>query len=280
VASGIDLYARHWKGGNALPFLLVHGLASNCLTWDGVAHRLHERGHPVTSIDLRGHGRSAKPDHGYDFAALTDDLLAVLDHLGWSQTVIAGQSTGGNLAVELAARAPERVAGAVGVDGGFIDLRSRWPRWEDCEQALAPPALEGMPRSRIAAAMRATHRDWSEEGIDATLANLQVLADGTVRPWLAREHHLRILRALWEHRPADIIATVPVPLLLVPADSGDAWSRGKHVEIDRAVAAGRDMEVRWFAPSDHDVHVQHPVELADVLHEWARPLEATSRALR
>jgi pimeloyl-ACP methyl ester carboxylesterase len=270
VAPGVELYARHWnRGANTLPFLLVHGLASNCITWDGVAHRLHAHGHPVTSVDLRGHGQSAKPDHGYDFVTLTDDLLAVLDHRGWSRAVVAGQSTGGNLAVELASRAPARVAGAVGVDGGFIELQARWPRYEDCERALAPPALDGMPRTRVAAAMRATHRDWSDDAIEATLANLEVLADGTVRPWLTRERHLRILRALWEHRPSELIADIPVPLLFVPADSGDDWSRGKRLEVDHAAAAGHDVTVRWFSPADHDVHVQHPRELADALHEWS-----------
>src|SRR5712691_3969168 len=95
--------------------------------------------------------------HG--LASLATDLLAVLDHLGWEQAVVAGQSTGGNLAVELGSRAPTRVAGAVGVDGGFIELRQRWPQWQDCERALTPPALDGMPRSRVAAAMRVAHRD-------------------------------------------------------------------------------------------------------------------------
>ena len=270
VAPGIELHARRWSGDDGLPFLLVHGLASNARTWDGVAGRLCELGHAVTSVDLRGHGMSAKPDDGYDFASLARDLLGVLDHLGWEKAVVAGQSTGGNLAVELASRAPTRVAGAVGVDGGFIALRGRWPQWEDCERALAPPPLEGTPRSRVAAAMRVAHRDWSAEGIEATLANLEVLADGTVRPWLTRPRHLRILRALWEHDPSEVIATLEAPVLLVPADSGDDWARAKRVEIDRAVAAGRDVRVRWFSPADHDVHVQHPVELAHVLHEWAR----------
>jgi pimeloyl-ACP methyl ester carboxylesterase len=269
VVPGVELHVRRWTGDD-VPFLLVHGLASNARTWDGVARRLCELGHAVTSVDLRGHGMSAKPDDGYDFATLALDLLGVLDHLGWERAVVAGQSTGGNLAVELASRAPTRVAGVVGVDGGFIALRSRWPRWEDCERALAPPALEGTPRSRVAAAMRVAHRDWSAEGIEATLANLEVLADGTVRPWLTRPRHLRILRALWEHDPSQVIATLEAPVLLVPADSGDDWSRAKGAEIDRAVAAGRDVDVRWFSPADHDVHVQHPVELGDVLHEWAR----------
>jgi pimeloyl-ACP methyl ester carboxylesterase len=269
VAPGIELHTRRWMGDEGVPFLLVHGLASNARTWDGTAHRLQALGHPVTSVDLRGHGLSAKPDDGYDFVSMTGDLLEVLDHLGWSRAVIAGQSAGGNLAIDLAWRAPARVVGVVGVDGGFIELRARWPVWNDCERALAPPALEGTPRSRVAAAMRVAHRDWSKEGIEATLANLEVLPDGTVRPWLTRARHLRILRALWEHHPSDRIAKLEAPVLLVPADSGDEWSRAKRVEVERAAGAGRDVRVRWFSPSDHDVHVQHPVELGDVLHEWA-----------
>ena len=269
VAPGIELHTRSWRGDDGVPFLLVHGLASNARTWDGVARRLSELGHPVASVDLRGHGLSAKPDDGYDFASLTHDLLLVLDHLGWETAVVAGQSTGGNLAIELASRAPTRVTGAVGVDGGFIELRRRWPQWQDCERALAPPPLDGTSRSRVAAAMRVAHRDWSAEGIEATLANPETLADGTVRPWLTRERHLRILRALWEHSPADVIATLNAPVLLVAADSGDAWSQVKHVEVDRAVASGRDVRVRWFSPADHDVHVQHPVDLSDALHDWS-----------
>ena len=273
VAPSVDLVIRRW-GGDApptgrLPFLLVHGLASNARTWDGVATRLHELGHSVTSVDLRGHGSSDKPDDGYDFASMTGDLLGVLDHLGWARSVIAGQSTGGNLAIHAAGHAPARVAGVAGVDGGFIELRARWPQWEDCERALAPPALHGTPRSRVAAAMRAAHPGWSREGIEATLANLEALPDGTVRPWLTRPRHLRILRALWEHAPSATIATLAAPVLLVPADSGDEWSRRKRAEVDRVAAAGRDVRVHWFSPSDHDVHVQHPRELADVLHEWA-----------
>jgi pimeloyl-ACP methyl ester carboxylesterase len=169
----------------------------------------------------------------------------------------------------LAWQAPARVAGVVGVDGGFIELRSRWPEWADCERALAPPVLEGTSRSRVAAAMRVAHRDWSEEGIDATLANLEVLPDGTVRPWLTRARHLLILRALWEHHPLERIAALETPVLLVPADSGDDWARTKRAEVERAADAGSNVRVRWFSPADHDIHVQHPVELGDALHEWA-----------
>jgi pimeloyl-ACP methyl ester carboxylesterase len=275
VAPGVELAVRTWGRGDvargAARFVLVHGLASNARTWDGVARRLHDLGHAVATVDLRGHGSSAKPDGGYDFATLGGDLLAVLDHLHWAAVVLVGQSTGGNLALAVARRAPRRVARVVGVDGGFIELRARWATWGGCERALAPPPLEGVSRSRLAATMRMAHPDWSDDGIEATLANLEELPDGTVRPWLTRERHLCILRALWEDDPSASLSALDIPVLLVPADSGDEWSRSKHAEVERVARRGRDVQVHWFAPGDHDLHVQHPAELADVIDRWARP---------
>lgn len=190
----------------------------------------------------------------------------MLDALDWSRVVLAGQSTGGNLVVDLGVRAPERVVGVAGVDGGAFDLQRRWPVWEECEAALAPPRMAGTPATAIEAMFRRSHPDWSEAGIAASMANLEVLPDGTIRPWLTFERHLRILRALWEHRPADDLATLTVPALLVVADTGDAWSDAKRAEVDAAVAAQPSLVVRWFSPADHDVHVQRPVEVADVVH--------------
>ena len=70
VAPGIDLAVDTWPPtvpaaaatSDAAPFVLVHGLASNARMWDGVACELADRGHLAVTVDLRGHGRSAKPD--------------------------------------------------------------------------------------------------------------------------------------------------------------------------------------------------------------------------
>ena len=84
VADGVELAADAWlpAAPTGVPFLLVHGLASNARTWDGVAARLVTYGHPVVSVDLRGHGRSSKPDGPYDVATVADDLAALIDALG------------------------------------------------------------------------------------------------------------------------------------------------------------------------------------------------------
>jgi len=266
ATGGVSLRVLVWDGGDSVPVLCVHGLASNAHTWDGVARRLHALGHPVAAVDLRGHGHSDAPDDGYDFATMGSDLVAVLDALGWPRAVLAGQSTGGNLVVDLGVRAPERVLGVAGVDGGAFDLQGRWPDWEQCAAVLAPPRLEGTPVATMEAFVRQAHPDWSDEGVAATMANFEVRPDATIRPWLAFDRHLLILRALWEHRPTDDLSRGTVPVLLILADTDDDWAARKRTEADAATAAFPGVQVRWFAHADHDVHIQHPVAVADLIH--------------
>ncbi len=262
---GVALHVVTWEGGDRVPFLLVHGLASNCRTWEGVAARLSELGHPVATVDLRGHGQSDKPEDGYDFATMCGDLVAVLDGAGFERAVVAGQSTGGNIAVELAARVPERLAGVVGVDGGALEVSRRWPEWEGCRTALAPPRLAGSPARLVEDRLRAAHPDWPEWGIQATMANFETLPEGAIRPWLRFDHHLRILRSLWEHKPSTVIPGLEVPVLLVMADSGDGFMDHKRAMADELRSAAPEVRVEWMV-GDHDLHVQFPVELAELLH--------------
>lgn len=267
VAREVALHTVVWTSGDRVPFLLVHGLASNCRTWEGVAARLSDLGHPVTTVDLRGHGLSDNPDDGYDFATMCADLGGILDAVGFECAVVAGQSTGGNIAVELAARAPDRVDGVAGVDGGALELSRQWPEWDDCLAALAPPKLAGASAASIERRLRSAHPGWSDWGIDATMGNFERLPDGTVKPWLTVDHHVRILRALWEHRPSAVIPTLDVPVLLVLADTGDSFADLKRALVDEIADMAPKVRVEWFSPGDHDLHVQSPVELADLLHQ-------------
>lgn len=266
VGDGVALAADLLEGGDRVPFLLSHGLASNRRTWERTAARLHELGHPVVNVDLRGHGGSDTPDEGYDFATMGDDLVMVLDAAGFATAVLAGQSTGGNIAVDLAARWPARVAGVAGVDGGALEVSRQWPEWESAQSALTPPPIAGTRADAVEAMLRRGHPTWSDWGVEASMANFERLADGTVRPWLTQDRHLRIVRSLWEHRPSTVIPTLSMPVLLVMAGTGDAWEAQKRALADEITTAAPQVRVEWFSPGDHDLHVQHPVELADLLH--------------
>jgi pimeloyl-ACP methyl ester carboxylesterase len=245
--------------------VLVHGLASNARLWDGVAAELSARGYCVSAVDQRGHGRSDKPDEGYDFATVCADLVSVISSLGLDRPVVVGQSWGGNVAMELAARHPDVVRGIACIDGGWIDLR-RFESWEACAAAMSPPNTIGMARTDIEAAMRRRHADWPESGIQGALACFEIRADGTVAPWLSLEHHLAILRAMWEQRIDDVHRRVRTPVLLVPCDDGSGSERMDRKRQEVAAAEERLATVRtqWFR-AHHDVHAQRPAEVAALL---------------
>ena len=274
VRGDLDLHCVFWGGHTpteATPFVLVHGLASNARLWDGVARHLAELGHAVVAIDQRGHGRSTKPDSGFDMATVAHDLEVLIAALGFERPVVAGQSWGANVVVELAHRSPASVRGVVAVDGGTIHLRRHFPDWNDCAAQLAPPNLLGMAASRLESAMRSAHPDWPEEGIAGSLANMEVLADGTIRPWLSRERHMKILRGLWEHEPESLFPDIEVPVLFMPAVADDdrhsrGWAADKREAVERAVRLLRRGGASWYHGADHDLHAQHPLRVAQELH--------------
>lgn len=247
-------------------FVLIHGLASNARMWDGVAMSLRDRGWRAVSVDLRGHGQSSKPDDGYDMSTVVSDVCTLLDRLELERPVVAGQSWGANVVVELAAANPGRTRGVVPVDGGFIDLASKFPEWADCEAVLAPPRFAGTALRQFEGWIRSAHNDWPETGINGTLANVEVHPDGTVSPWLTFERHIKVLRGLWEHQPYERLVDVRDPVMWMPADSGDvAWTRDKRSGLERAAALLQHTRVEWFSPADHDLHAQHPHRVADLL---------------
>jgi len=258
-----QLHIRQWPGA-LRTVVLVHGLASNCMTWEATACALSAAGHAVVSVDQRGHGRSSKPEGGYGFDDVTGDLHALIQQLGLDRPIVAGQSWGGNVVLDFAARHPAAVSGIVLVDGGFIDLQAKpGATWESISLQLTPPALAGIPRAAMQARMQLVHANWSAAGVQHQLANFETLADGTIRPWLTLERHMLILRALWEQRVGKIYPQVTAPVLLLAAEEVSRERLvQKRAEVAAASALLRSCQVHWFADTDHDIHVQRPHETA------------------
>jgi pimeloyl-ACP methyl ester carboxylesterase len=272
VAPGVELHIEVWIGEKSVvPFVLVHGLASNARLWDGVAELLHAAGHTVVVIDQRGHGLSDAPDAGYDLDTAVADLLSLISALELDRPVLAGQSWGGNVVLELGWRQPDAVRGIACVDGGVIELSQAFASWEDCLAALTPPALDHLTLAELETRIRKGVPHFSDRAVAAYLACFRTRPDGTIQARLTRSNHLSILRSLWEHRPSTRWASLKTPTLLLLADSGDEsrTSRKRSAEA-AALAAGGAVRSVWFSPGHHDLHLESPERVAGLLMQALR----------
>lgn len=281
---GGALGARSWPGGSGRPVLLVHGLSSNARLWDETAQQLAAAGHPVVAVDLRGHGASAdvpdpdvpepdvpepdgtgpdvpdsRPDATRRAAA---DLAAACATLGWAEPVVAGQSWGGNVVLQLAADRPSLVHGLALVDGGWLHLSDRFAGLEQAWAVLAPPRFDGLTADALQDRLRAGHPGWSPTAIAATAANLQRHGDGTVTPWLTRERHRAIVASMLAQRPRELYPLVTCPVLLLVAGTDNPQAK-------EALAELADARLVEFPGGDHDLHAQHPDRVAALIGELA-----------
>lgn len=104
------------------PVVLLPGIIGASFGYRRVAPLLAAAGHAVYIVEPLGVGTSSHPADGdYALDAQADRVGAVLDSLGVRRAIVAGSNFGAAVAMRLAYRRPECVAGVVLLDGGPVD---------------------------------------------------------------------------------------------------------------------------------------------------------------
>jgi pimeloyl-ACP methyl ester carboxylesterase len=122
----------------APPVVLVHGYGVAGRYWLPLARRLAAR-FPVYVPDLPGHGRSSTPSRALDVPELVGALGGWMAAAGVGPAVVVGNSLGCQVAAELAARDPARVAALV-LGGPTVDPRARSAARQLVRLLLSAPA--------------------------------------------------------------------------------------------------------------------------------------------
>ncbi len=120
TTNGVDLHVL--DEGEGFPVVFAHGFPELAYSWRHQLPAVAAAGYRAIAADQRGYGRSSRPAaiDQYDIIHLTDDLLGVLDALGLERAVFVGHDWGSMVVWSLALRAPERVAGVVGMSVPFL----------------------------------------------------------------------------------------------------------------------------------------------------------------
>jgi pimeloyl-ACP methyl ester carboxylesterase len=278
-------YLRWNRGGSRLPVVLLHGLASNARIWELVAPNLVDADHDVLALDLRGHGLTDKPDGDYGFDTFHRDLAGFIDALDLERPLLVGHSWGASLALDYAARksiGSRSPSGIVLVDGGMSQLdQVPGATWESTRQRLTPPRLAGMPVDAFVERVQNANSRWQldDQAIQIILANFDIREDDTISPRLSFDHHMQIVRAMWEFKTYERYDQVRCPVVLAPARPPAPRSQAeaeflasKEQGLARIQSHHPGVKVYWQEDTIHDIPLQSPVELAQLIVQFAASL--------
>src|SRR5262249_5713413 len=124
--NGIDMHIA--EAGQGRPVIMVHGFPGLWYSWRHQLPAVAAAGYHAIAVDQRGYGRSDRPTDPavYDADYVLNAMLGLLDALGEKKAVWAGHDFGAQLVWNLAVRAPDRVAGVIGMSCPYdFDLAGR-----------------------------------------------------------------------------------------------------------------------------------------------------------
>lgn len=113
-SNGLRIYYE--TAGEGPPLVLLHANPFDHSMWlYQIAH--FARRYTVVAPDLRGYGRSDKPETPFAFTDMANDVLGVVRDLGFDRVALCGVSIGATLALQIALDHPALVKAQILVGG-------------------------------------------------------------------------------------------------------------------------------------------------------------------
>jgi pimeloyl-ACP methyl ester carboxylesterase len=254
--NGVNL--RYVEAGTGDPTILfVHGWTCNLTDWRFQLDEFAEE-HRVVALDLRGHGKSDKPDQDYTIDGFADDVVALSGELGLERPVMVGHSMGGAIAHNIVRRRPEVALGVVLVDSNIMP---------------PPEAIDALVTSVLAGLKTDSYKDvvrtfvpsvMFNEGSDPAMKE-QLLAGMIETP--QRVIHTALASLVAEAHLHE--GPMPVPTLLLRASTRvnsteEVKARFPNIEVQEIEGA-------------HFLQLERPKEVNDAIRDFIRRLTEVTR---
>jgi pimeloyl-ACP methyl ester carboxylesterase len=194
--------------------VFIHGALNDHSVWTLLARWFAHHGHRVLAVDQPGHGRSDGPPLA-SVEALADWVLALMDAAGVHQAHLVGHSMGSLIALEAAARAPERSAGLVMVGTAYpMKVSDALLATARDDPARAIAMVNAFSHSGIASKPSYPGPGaWLRGGASALMHRLQDQGEGNLF-----EHDFRVCDAYANGLEAAARVTCPAHLILGTRD--------------------------------------------------------------
>jgi pimeloyl-ACP methyl ester carboxylesterase len=171
--------------GQGRPVVLLHGFPDSGRLWRHQVPALAEAGFRVIVPDLRGYGRSDKPEgvEAYNLMSLAGDVIAVLADQGLDRAHVVGHDWGAALAWALASLAPDNVDHLAVLSVGHPTTFLRTFRQREKSWYMLLFQFPGIAERWLCDDDWANLRNWAAHpDTDQVIADLE--ADGSLTPGL------------------------------------------------------------------------------------------------
>ena len=251
LVRGLRFHVQRLGPEQGVPVVFLHGLImDNLSSWFFTAAPKVAVHQPVLLYDLRGHGKSERPETGYGVHDMVEDLGGILDgSLPADQRVeLVGNSFGGLLALAFAMARPERVRGLCLVDGQVHD-EGFGPEME------ASLSLEGRERDEMIAR---AFKDWLGRHSERKRNRLARTASELV-------HGTSLVRDIAHSAPPaeGELGRVDCPVLALYGEHSDVRERGEALAARLPKA-----QLEIFAGCTHSLLWEQTQRLGQRVVDW------------
>ncbi|WP_134686061.1 alpha/beta fold hydrolase [Brevibacillus migulae] len=238
----------HYEKAQGPTVLFLHFSGGTLQMWNGVIP-LFENEYQIVAPDIRGHGKSDKPQSGYHIDVMANDLYLLLQELNIAKCHIVGSSMGAEVGLSLAAAHPDMVESLV-CEGAIYNEFGEYGLFKGSEQEIEAEkerrriqlkertlAIYQTKSAYIEETSKAyiEHGHWNEHFqtyIESTAAET---AEGTYTNHFQNVVRSEYIQKYWELRFEDYYKKVRCPVLFLPSEK--EWEDEKIRESLTAFAS-------------------------------------------
>lgn len=234
-STGNRVLADVWEGTGPT-LVLIPGTWGNARTRGPFVERL-DADLRLVCVALAGQDDNWPPPREPSIPQFSEDVRRLADHLGLSRFFVGGNSLGGMIAIDLLRLSPERILGAIAIEG--------WTHWTVKREAFdddTSSTLNDDQRAFLAEVRRALLDRWDPD-LRETYGTMWQQWDG------------------W-----DILATAQAPVLEIWGDRG-------RPRPDRSIMRIPDREnitLEWIAGASHALLIEAPDHLATLINAFVK----------
>jgi len=263
LITGVRLrYAEQGDSGGQ-PIIMLHGLADSWFSFSRVLPALAATYH-IYALDLRGHGDSDRPAHGYGMTDFAADVLAFMDAMELPSAILVGHSMGSFIAQQVALAAPQRVARLVLLGSAANGCSKDLLEFQQVVDTLDDPVPEEIAHEfQISTIYRPLPDDFLNQVVTESLKLPAYVWRAALAGCLAVDY------------TADL-GRIQAPTLLLRGDHDAVFSR----DAQAALVAGLEHAVlRVYPETGHAIHWERPEQVIAHLNAFmANSIEYTEAA--